>query len=147
MGGGETLTTEEIAKLLAYKDAGWFNRKIARTLKRSPTAVNNVLNQKENYNTNRKNGNNQKVSPRGKAAFIRAGLKNNATASKIVAELDLPITPRRVQQILATSNRLKWKKMKSKPVLTNRHKVARLDFANFQKIGTKWFSPMRKNSI
>lgn len=129
MGGGETLTTEEIAKVLAYKDAGWSNRKIARILKRSPTAVNNVVNQKENYNTNRKNGNNQKVSPRGKAAIIRAGLKNNATASKIVAEFDLPITPRRVQQILATSNRLKWKKMKSKPALTNRHKVARLDFA------------------
>ena len=69
------------------------------------------------------------MSPRGKAAIIRAGLKNNATASKIVAEFDLPITPRRVQQILATSNRLKWKKMKSKPALTNRHKVARLDFA------------------
>ena len=109
MGGGETLTTEEIAKVLACKDAGWSNWKIARILKRSPTAVNNVVNLKENYNTNRKNGNNQKVSPRGKAAIIRAGLKNNAMASNIVAEFERPITPRRVQQILATSNRLKWK--------------------------------------
>ena len=60
---------------------------MARILKRSPTAVNNVVNRKENYNTNRKNGNNQKVSPRGKAAIIRAGLKYNATASKLVADL------------------------------------------------------------
>jgi hypothetical protein len=51
---------------------------------------------------------------------------------QIVDQLDKlsqPITQRRVQQILATSPNLVFKKPCKKPALLQRHKVARMEFA------------------
>lgn len=129
MGKGTTLSTEDVAKIEAFNESGLSIRAIATKIGRSSTAVYNVIKLKDNYNKNRKNNNNQKLTTRQNAAIIRSGLQQNITASQIRADMQLPVSTRRVQQILSGSNRLVWKKMKSKPALSLSHKEARLLFA------------------
>lgn len=50
-------------------------------------------------------------------------------ASQIVAKLDLPVTKRRVQQILKTTPNVVFKKPVKKSQLKQNHKTARLEFA------------------
>lgn len=126
---GRVLSVTEVAKIEAYKDSGMSNREIARFLNRSATAVDNVVKLQGNYNTNWSTNNNQKITPRQKSAIVRAGLQDYATATKIRADLALDVNIRTIQRILSGSERLVWKKMKSKPLLLACHKERRLQFA------------------
>lgn len=126
---GRVLNEEEKAKIVAYKDMGLSNRQIAKKIKRSHHAVNNFINLSENYNKNHPKGGNKKITRRQHSSILRLASSGVPTARQIRTELELPVTTRRVQQILSKSGRFRWKKMITKPPLTEKHKSARLKFA------------------
>lgn len=139
MGKRNILTTEERAKIEAYKDLGLSNRKIAEKIGRSHKCINNFLKNKENYGQNYNSRGNQKISRRDKRDIFRLASKENMTSSQIRLALNLNISTRRVQQILSSSKRFKWEKCAKKPALKNHHKKKRLEFAEkYIAFGDQW---------
>jgi hypothetical protein len=66
-------------------------------------------------------------------------MKENQTANQIKVSQNIPLTPRRVRQILNTSPFLKYQKRKAQPNLTRLHIASRLLWAS-EKVtwGQKW---------
>lgn len=126
---GKTLSVEEKAKIRAYKDVGLSNRAIAKKLKRSSTVIDNFVKLGEQYGKNRRYGQAKKLSAADKRLILRTARTQNTVSTRIAADLNLPVTPRRVRQLLAADKNLVYQKRKSKPPLTNQHKAARLAFA------------------
>lgn len=75
MGRGKKLGTEEINKIITYKDCGLSNRAIAKKINRSPKAINNYLKLKGNYGENYKNSDKGKIKIRDKRAIIRCAVQ------------------------------------------------------------------------
>ncbi|XP_043256873.1 uncharacterized protein LOC122399882 [Colletes gigas] len=126
---GKLLTSEGKASIDAYKDMGCSNRFIAEKVNRSRTLVNNYVNLGEVYGQKHPTGGNKKLTRRQYSLLMRSAAKEIKTAAQLRTELQLPITTRRVQQVLKSSGRFKWTKMLQKPILKDRHKQARLEFA------------------
>lgn len=111
------------------KDFGLSNRKIAKRINRGETVVRNFLKKGESYGVRKKNKGNSKISNRDRNRIIELGETGRFNASEIKQELDLPITRRRVSQILRGSGHLVYTKKAKKPNLTSKHIQARLEFA------------------
>ena len=126
---GKVLSSEEQAKIEAYRDAGLSLRKIAKKISRSTTCIYHFLQLRENYGKNYYTGGNTKLTRRDRSRIFKEISTQNKTASEVTKILKLPVTTRRVQQILQQDNRLKWTKRSLKPPLTQEHKRARLEFA------------------
>lgn len=115
--------------ILELKDVGLSNRKIAKRISRGETVVRNFLKKGEKYGIRKKNKGNSKISNRERNRIIQIGETEKFNASEIKQELNLPISKRRVAQILRGSGHLVYKKKAKKPNLTPKHIQARLDFA------------------
>ena len=126
---GKLLNKDEQVKIMAYKDAGFSNREIALKISRSHNLVNNFVKLGILYGKNHRKGGNKKLSRRQISLILRAASNQNVTAGQIQAELDLPVSKRRIQQILRKSKRFVWTKKASKPPLSRDHIKARLAFA------------------
>lgn len=80
-----------------------------------------------------------KISDREKRLIIQNVTRNHQTSSSVQNSLNLPITSRRVRQIIRESGKLVWIKRRCKPKLTKKHKQNRLDFAqNHMSWTTEW---------
>ncbi|KAK2581558.1 hypothetical protein KPH14_005209 [Odynerus spinipes] len=126
---GKVLSSEEQAKIEAYRDAGLSLREIAKKISRSTTCIYHFLQLRKNYGKNHYTGGNTKLTRRDRSRIFKEISTQNKTASEVKKILELPVTTRRVQQILQQDNRLKWTKRSLKPPLTQEHKRARLEFA------------------
>jgi len=126
---GIKLNEEEKGQIKAYRDCGISNRQIAKKINRSLTVINNFVKLKQNYGKIKRTGPVPKITPREKRSIVTTASKKKLSASKVRDDLQLPITVRRVRQILSESMTLKWTKRKSKPALKIHHKTARLEFA------------------
>lgn len=126
---GKSLTEIEKGKIEAFKDTGLSNREIARKLSRSACVVDNFVNLGKFYGKIKRRGR-KKIVDRALKARITALCKaNSLTAPEIKAALEVPVSVRRIQQILKESKQVKWMKRKKKPKLTESHKKARLAYA------------------
>jgi len=129
MGKGRSLTCDERTSISSYKECGLSNREIAKKINRSATVIDNYLKNSENYGKNYKSGGNSKLSTRQKSHILLSAARGKVNAAEIVDNLCLPVTSRRVQQILKGSQMFHWEKRQKKPALSKGHKVARLAFA------------------
>lgn len=111
------------------KKDGKSNREIARRIGRSEAVIRNVLKKGNAYGVKKKTKGNSKISNRDRNRIIQLGETGNYSAAQIKEELSLPITNKRVAQILRGSNHLKYTKKAKKPNLTPVHVEARLKFA------------------
>lgn len=126
---GKTLTSEEIAKIEVYKELGISNREIAKKLNRSRCLINNYIRKGKNYGTLKRPGRPPLVTQRQKREIKRVIHDENLSARNIKHQLDLQIGVRRLQQIMSKDLDLSYEKKLGKPLLTPRHKLARLRFA------------------
>jgi transposase len=126
---GKVLTSEEKNKIDAYHDAGLSIREIINKINKSNTCVYHYLILCEKYGKNHYTGGNTKLTRRDHSCIFKEIVNNNTTATQVKRDLQLPVTTRRVQQILHKDIRLKWVKKVMKPPLTQEHKNARLEFA------------------
>ncbi|GJQ82452.1 hypothetical protein Trydic_g11864 [Trypoxylus dichotomus] len=125
---GKLLTEEEQNRIRYYKGAGLSNRAIAKKLGRSHHLINNFTNLGDSYSKNRAKGNNQKLTPEQWSSIFRLATFENITAQQIKSYLNLPVTKRRVQQILSGSEDLPQVKKASKSPLLEEHKEGREKF-------------------
>lgn len=107
---GKVLTTEARAKIDAYRDSGLSNREIPLKMNKSAMCIHNYLRLGENYDKNQYTGSNRILTKRDHLRICKEIVTGNQTAREVTTILDLPVTIRRVQQILNTDHRLNWTK-------------------------------------
>lgn len=130
---GTTLTIEERAKILAYRDSGKKIREIAAKLNRNKKTICNFLKDTDNYGKNLRSGRPPIIDNRDIRAIKRLAVNKSISPSQIRLQLSLPITTRRIQQILNNDANLKYQKRLHEPKLLPRHKAKRLEFAEHHK--------------
>lgn len=123
------MAVEEKSKITAFKEVGMSNREIAQRINRSEGVIRNFLKLKENYGQNYHCLGNKKLTLRQKGQIKEKATKGKLSAAKIVDNLNLPVSKRRVQQILKSMPNVVHKKPQKRPLLKQRHKEARLQFA------------------
>ena len=140
MGRKKHLTFDEIRTIEILKQTGLTNRSIGTKISRSEFAVRSALKNKQRSINVSKKGKYSKITTIQIKKIRYEATKNRLSASKIVKKLSLPITSRRVQQILKNSPGIKYKKQCKKPLLKQTHKEKRLQFAKSHMSWTKeWF--------
>lgn len=128
---GKRLSEVEKAKISALNDnTNLPMYKIAQKINRSEKVVRNYLKDRENYGKKVSSGRRPIISATQKRRLIRSAANSLKSAAELKSENQLGIGVRRIQQILNNSNRLKYKKMKSKPKLTKSNIKARREFAD-----------------
>jgi len=133
------LTDIERGRILELRDSGMSIRKIADKVGRNKNTVEKLIKNPENHRKQLRSGRPPLVDNRDKRRIKNLAVKENISASQIRSNLSLPISTRRVQQILKCSENVSYEKKLLKPELLPRHKAARLQFANKYKFwDTEW---------
>ncbi len=105
------------------------NCEIARRINRSEGVIRNYIKKGSNYGKKKKTKGNQKLSNRQKNQIYSLASGGKHSAQEIATELNLDVTPRRIQQLLNASGRFKYVKKARKPFLKPVHINARLQWA------------------
>lgn len=129
MGRQKGLSSEERAQISVLKNLGHSNRFIAKKINRSVSVVCNFVNKGDSYGVKKPRGVHKKLSGRDYRRIIREAVKPGMSSSKIKTRLQLQVTDRRIRQILNESGQVKWAIKSKKPMLSTKHKEARLKFA------------------
>lgn len=126
---GKQLSAEEKGQIHAYHEMGLSNRQIATRISRSPKVVNNFLANPQQYGTATHTGRPSKLSKRDKRRILRRASNSTSSSSVIQRELQLPVTPRTVRNVLKASPHIVRARMRKAPALTEIHKIRRKEFA------------------
>jgi hypothetical protein len=98
-------------------------------LGRHRTTISRFLGDPDAYGSVKRPGRRPKLTSAAQRLLLREAVKGKSSSRQLVTTCNLPIKPRRVRQILASHDKFVYKKRKSGPVLTARHKKARIDYA------------------
>ena len=109
-------------------------RAIAEDPGRSQTVIHAFLKDPERHGTAKRSDRPPIISASDRRIIKREASKSKICARDIARELDLPVTVSRVQQIFREDPTLYYKKMKTDPAMTNRHKKTELN-------GQRYMSP------
>lgn len=129
MGRGKRLSAEEIGRIKALHEEGYSNRNIAGRINRSSRVVNNFVRNMENYGKNYRGGIQTATTERERRNILREASNSCCTARKIKQAVQSTASLRTVQRIIKKCAHLKRRRLQKKPVLTQRHKENRLNFA------------------
>jgi len=111
MGPKPTLSDMEKGQILAMNRECISQTEIATTLGRSRCAVQSFLANPGTRKVGKKRGAKPKISKTQHRAMLRMASQGHSSASEIHKQLSLPISVRRVQQLLSSSDFLVYKKM------------------------------------
>ncbi|OQR88933.1 hypothetical protein ACHHYP_06555 [Achlya hypogyna] len=125
---------------MAFLKAGWGPGVIAEEISRSRTVVDNFIKLQDKYGTATSRGQPPKLTPLATRRIFREASKGQASAHKLVIDLDLPVSARRVQQLLHEHPEFVYKKRLGAPKLSERHITARLQWARDQVISRRDWS-------
>jgi transposase len=140
MGRGTLLDEYERGQILAFETAGWNANAIAKEIGRSHHVVATFLANKEGYGTRKSTGRPPKLTAVATRRLFREATKGQSSCSQLVADLDLPVGHRRVQQLLRNNPEFVYMKRKSTPRLSEKHKKARLVFARAHVVSARDWS-------
>ena len=96
MGRGKPLCETEKGQIMAFKNMGLSNRKIAGRIHRSINVINNFVKLGENYSKKKNQQVVQKLCRRDIGKILQEVRTNKLNASLIQVKLDLPVGVRRV---------------------------------------------------
>lgn len=125
------LSSEEIGKIMAYRDLGLNYTQIGHRINRSRDVIRDYLKNPEDYGKKKSPGRPRVFDERQERQILRSVTQNNRTSvKKICADNQISLKHvRTVQRIFQKSEYFGWKKVERKPALTPLHKRARLEFA------------------
>lgn len=126
---GKRLTEREQGKIDALRAEGYAFRQIAQKIKRSSTVVYNYLKLGKKYGLKGRRGRVSKVDKVLRKKIISAASTKMLSSKKIKTELVLGESTRTIRRILNRCPSLVYRKFKSKPLLTESHRRARMEFA------------------
>lgn len=129
MGRGSILSEDERRVIDNARANDFSIRSIANLIGRSPTAVRNYVNDPASYGTKKSPGRPPKLSDAATRRLFREASRTGKSSSKLVSELDLPVNPRRVREILRKSGIFSFQKRRGVPELTKDHRNKRLEWA------------------
>lgn len=132
---GKNLSEFEKGQIQALKEHGMTNTAIAERLKRSRCVIANYLRNPETYGTTKRSGRPPKVTERELRLICRTAKSGITSARKLRDEHSIPLSVRRVREILHDHPEMVFTKRKPTPHLKKEHKQARLEWA-IEKI--KW---------
>lgn len=123
------LTRIEMGKIDQLKELGYSQRKIAETINRSKTVVQQYLANPSKYGQNSNKPRKKAVGKRTLKKIIKLASNKVISAAKIKAQLDLPVCRITVSRYLGSSGTLTYRKMKGRPELTPEHRKNRREYA------------------
>ena len=123
------LTSVKRAKIDVLKDECLSNREISRRINHSATVVCNYVNLGDNYGINKSRGIQRKLTSRQVRLIVRKATYPSSSSTKIQNDLHIPVTARRLKQVLNRSGIVKWVKKSRKTLLNEEHKRCRFQFA------------------
>ncbi|KAI5154591.1 hypothetical protein ENBRE01_3410, partial [Enteropsectra breve] len=131
MGRGNKLTQEECGKIIAYNDVGLTISAISLKIERSHNVIRNFLLNKDRYGLTAHTGRPCSLSPRQKKAIIKYSTNKSITSNEVKAHFDLKVSPDTILRVLNNDGKLKRRKYIRKPLLTDLHKAARIEFCRY----------------
>lgn len=126
---GRALTEKEKGEIEALHKCGLSERAIAKALERSRPLVHAFLANPDAYNTTKRPGRPPKLTLTAKRRLFREASKGRLSSPKLKTQLELPISARRIRELLQKSPEFKYEKRMATPVLTKKHKENRLKWA------------------
>ena len=116
----------EIGKILAYHDQGLNANQIAKKVGRHRSTITRFLKNQHNNGQNKRTGRSQALTPRSERLLLRTISKGNISSNKVKSSMNIPLTKRRVNQIISSSPNLKYEKRKPQPKLTKKYQELRI---------------------
>lgn len=136
---GKLLNEKEKGEIIGMSRCGATVSRIAAALNRSRHVVSTFLANPETYGKNHGGGWEPKITKREERAIIRLASNSSAPISKIKQVLSVEASKSTIRKVLHQTDYIKYVKMKSKPKLTDRHKIDRVEWASLQiRIGRIW---------
>lgn len=136
---GSELSDQERGKIEGMRVAGKKIGEIAAAINRHRNTVSNFLKDPESYKSSKRSGRIPTVNERTKRRIRHLAANDNMSCRQIKVELGLKVTRQRVQQLLKDDLGLQYENKVPKPRLTQRHKVARIAFAEKYKFWDEEF--------
>lgn len=141
MGKSTILTDFEKGQIHALRQEGKSMREISARIKRSKTAVNNFL-LKRKKSIRKRNKKNQKIINSTLKKKILDKIREKPTSiSKIKKDLEIEASKTTIWRTINNISTVRYRKIMSKPVLNDNHKVARLEYA---RLHMTWDKEWRK---
>jgi transposase len=124
------LTDLEKGQILALADQNLSQTEISNKIGRSQSTVSKFLKDPQNYGKRKRSGRPRTLSLRTERQILRNVSNHNWSARTAKDKLNIPLTVRRVRQIISSSPNLKYEKRKSTPKLKKGHIENRLKWAS-----------------
>lgn len=129
---GKQLDEREKGEIIGMQRFGAKISEIATALRRSRKVVSNFLADPGNYGKNHAGGWKPRISKRGERAIIRLASNAGASISKMKQVLSIEASKSTIRNVLRRTDYIEYTKMKSKPLLQERHKIERVRWASQQ---------------
>ena len=141
MGRRGSLTDIERGQILSFNEEHVTQSDIARRIGRSRNAVQRFLSDPATYGKKKSPGRPKKLTSKAKRRLLREASRTGSSARVLKDALQLPLSVRRVQEVLHDAPNLRYEKRAGCPVFLDQHKKARLDWAmEHVAHGNKWSS-------
>ena len=127
---GPLLTDMEKGQILALHHQLMSLRDISKELGRPVGAIQRFLKNPGRVSRARADVPGQKLSVRQEKAMIRKASTGDYSARDLKKDLNLPVGIRRIQQTLSGRPHLKYKKMKTAPMMTSLHCEKRVNWCH-----------------
>lgn len=114
----------------ASKDIESCNWTITRKINRSRALISNYINLGEAYGKEHTEDRNKKLTKRQHSLLMRSVAKEVKSAAQLRTEFELPVTTRRVQQILKSFERFQSIEILQKAALRKQQKQVHLEFGH-----------------
>lgn len=119
---GKLFSDTEKGQILAHAHHGMSKREIATTMSRSRDAITRFLNRPHPSQQTPFKPRNKKLSQQTVRRIICEASKTKKSAAEIKISLQVPVTVRRIQQILSGSTHLRYRWSLRAPYSLQRHK-------------------------
>ena len=127
MGKGKQLTSEEVGKIMAYRDQGLSMEQISIKIGRSKCVICHLLKDPENYGKKKLPG--RSLSPRDQSLVLRLARTQHLNSTQIQERIETSASTSTIRRVLQQDQFMKFSKLKKKPKLELRHAKARIEFA------------------
>lgn len=126
---GRHFSEFERGQILAYYEQGLNFTKIGEKLGRHRTAIAKFLKNPTAYGTKNRSGRPRKWNERSRRRVLRACSSGELSSSQIKTSLNIPLSRRTVQRIIASCPHMRYLKRKMQPRLGPQHIHGRLSWA------------------
>ena len=124
---GKELTEIEVRRVWFLRGTGMSIRRIAKEIRRSKTAIENVIKRGVDGSVQKRSGAKSKVSHRDRRRIIRLATLQKMSAAEIAHHFKGQISRSTITRVLNSCDFTKYVKMNRKPALTDKHKKERRD--------------------